>query len=75
MPLYQASISRNDSPLPIANFDFLAESDHAAVDRMPRLMPEMDLEIWLNDRLVALIDQDETSDEGRTGRIILRRAD
>lgn len=56
MPFYQATITGPEPTISSCIFQFVAGSDRQAIARMPTIDGDFTLEIWREDRLVAIID-------------------
>jgi len=56
MPHYKAAILMADSRRSATMLHFLAGCDEEAIVRMPFVADDSSIEIWRNDRLIALID-------------------
>jgi hypothetical protein len=56
MPSYQATIIGSEPTIPSGVFQFVAACDLQAIARMPAIDGDFTLEIWREDRLVAIID-------------------
>jgi hypothetical protein len=65
MPRYLASVAHTDSRTTVTTFHFSAATDRDAVARMPEVESGSVIEIWLEKRLVAIIDEVTTSTANR----------